>query len=85
MPTFIFCREQHIGAYKSQVAAQQVAALNPSLTNRVRGLTLKVGPETESVFDAAFWRDTDVVITALVSILSFYRVHDLFLWSGVNF
>jgi len=61
-------REKHIGAYKAQVAAQQVALLNPALRNRVRGLTLKVGPETESVFDAAFWGDTDLVITALVSL-----------------
>ena len=51
------------------MAAEQVGEINPSLRGRVRGLTLKVGPETENVFDAAFWKDTDVVITALVRVL----------------
>lgn len=69
LTTTLSLREKHIGAYKSQVAAQQAGQLNPVLRNRVRGLTLKVGPETESVFDAAFWRDTDVVVTALVSFM----------------
>ena len=62
----ILHREQHIGQYKSLIAAAQVAQLNPALQGKVHGLTWKVGAETEQTFNGAFWAQADVVITALV-------------------
>lgn len=56
--------------YKSQVAAEQVQAINPALKGRVLGVTHKLGAETENTFSAAFWQDTDLVVTALVNLFT---------------
>jgi hypothetical protein len=48
------------------VAASQVVTINPAMEGRVCGLTLKISADSETVFDAAFWEDADIVVTALV-------------------
>ena len=52
---------------KSQVAAEQVKLINPSMQGRIVGLTVKLSEGTEHTFDDNFWKECDVVTTALVS------------------
>eukprot|EP00250_Pteridium_aquilinum_P024603 c29318_g1_i1 orf=171-3329(+) len=59
---FLF-RDWNIGQAKSAVAASAASAINPSLN--VQALQNRVSPETETVFDDAFWEGIDVVINAL--------------------
>ena len=44
---------------KSTVAAEAAMAINPAL--RVRALQNRVSPDTEDVFDDAFWGSLDMV------------------------
>ncbi len=48
---------------KSTVAAEAALAINPAL--RVRALQNRVSPDTEDVFDDAFWGSLDMVVRAL--------------------
>ena len=48
---------------KSTVAAEAALAINPAL--RVRALQNRVSPDTEHVFDDAFWGSLDMVVRAL--------------------
>ncbi|CAI5479155.1 unnamed protein product, partial [Closterium sp. Yama58-4] len=59
---FLF-RDWNIGHAKSSVAAVAARVINPAL--RVNALQNRVGPQTEDVFDDAFWEHLDVVINAL--------------------
>ncbi|KAJ7533056.1 hypothetical protein O6H91_13G031200 [Diphasiastrum complanatum] len=59
---FLF-RDWNIGQAKSTVAAAAATSINPDL--RVEALQNRVSPETENVFDDAFWENIDVVINAL--------------------
>ncbi|XP_019056522.1 PREDICTED: ubiquitin-activating enzyme E1 1 isoform X1 [Tarenaya hassleriana] len=59
---FLF-RDWNIGQAKSTVAASAAAAINPRFN--VEALQNRVGPETENVFDDAFWENLTVVINAL--------------------
>lgn len=59
---FLF-RDWNIGQAKSTVAAAAASAINPDL--KVEALQNRVSPETENVFDDAFWESVDVVINAL--------------------
>jgi ubiquitin-activating enzyme E1 len=59
---FLF-RNTDIGKPKSSVAAAAAVKINPAL--RVRALQNRVSPETEGVFDDAFWGKLDVVVNAL--------------------
>ncbi|KAI5070106.1 hypothetical protein GOP47_0014449 [Adiantum capillus-veneris] len=59
---FLF-RDWNIGQAKSTVAASAASAINSSL--KVEALQNRVSPETENVFDDAFWESIDVVINAL--------------------
>eukprot|EP00250_Pteridium_aquilinum_P004385 c14598_g1_i1 orf=229-3372(-) len=59
---FLF-RDWNIGQAKSTVAASAALTINPSL--KVEALQNRVSPETENVFDDAFWESVDVVINAL--------------------
>jgi len=59
-------REQHIGQFKSLVAAQQVKAINNRL--QIHALQMKISNESESLFTKQFWEDCDVVVTALDNI-----------------
>ena len=55
---------------KSTVAAEAAQAINPAL--RVRALQNRVSPDTEDVFDDAFWSQLDVVVRA---VQPHWRVH----------
>ena len=59
-------RTHHIGLSKAEIAAREVVTMNKALNGRVVGLKHRVGPETDHIFDSAFWEDTDIVVTALV-------------------
>eukprot|EP00262_Sarcandra_glabra_P002275 TRINITY_DN1254_c0_g1_i2.p1 TRINITY_DN1254_c0_g1~~TRINITY_DN1254_c0_g1_i2.p1 ORF type:complete len:1125 (+),score=211.89 TRINITY_DN1254_c0_g1_i2:118-3492(+) len=59
---FLF-RDWNIGQAKSTVAASAASAINPSL--RIEALQNRASPETENVFDDAFWENLGVVINAL--------------------
>jgi ubiquitin-activating enzyme E1 len=59
---FLF-RNTDIGKPKSTVAAVAACRINPAL--RIRALQNRVSPETEGVFDDAFWERLDVVVNAL--------------------
>lgn len=59
---FLF-RDWNIGQAKSTVAASVAASVNPCF--HVEALQNRVGPETENVFDDAFWENKNVVINAL--------------------
>ncbi|KAK9827310.1 hypothetical protein WJX81_003279 [Elliptochloris bilobata] len=59
---FLF-RDWNIGSAKSSVAAAAACALNPAMV--VRALQNRVSPDTEAVFDDAFWEGLDCVVNAL--------------------
>ena len=59
---FLF-RQGDIGRAKSEVAGQAAQAMNGSLN--LAALQNRVCPETEDVFNDAFWENLDVVINAL--------------------
>ncbi|XP_059626436.1 ubiquitin-activating enzyme E1 1-like [Cornus florida] len=59
---FLF-RDWNIGQAKSTVAASAATAINSRL--HIEALQNRVGPETENVFDDAFWENLGVVINAL--------------------
>uniref|UniRef100_A0A0C9RTP6 E1 ubiquitin-activating enzyme n=1 Tax=Wollemia nobilis TaxID=56998 RepID=A0A0C9RTP6_9CONI len=59
---FLF-RDWNIGQAKSTVAATAATAINPNF--RVEALQNRVSPDTENVFDDAFWENLDVVLNAL--------------------
>ncbi|KAI3886613.1 hypothetical protein MKX03_031134 [Papaver bracteatum] len=59
---FLF-RDWNIGQGKSTVAASAASSINPSL--HVEALQNRASPETENVFNDAFWENLDVVINAL--------------------
>lgn len=59
---FLF-RDWNIGQAKSTVASSAASFINPNL--KVEALQNRVGPDTENVFDDAFWENIDVVINAL--------------------
>ncbi|KAI9118197.1 hypothetical protein K1719_010529 [Acacia pycnantha] len=59
---FLF-RDWNIGQAKSTVASSAAVSINPSFN--IEALQNRVGPETENVFDDAFWENLSVVINAL--------------------
>ncbi|KAJ6827939.1 ubiquitin-activating enzyme E1 1-like [Iris pallida] len=59
---FLF-RDWNIGQAKSTVAASVAGSINPNL--HIEALQNRASPETENVFDDAFWEGLDVVINAL--------------------
>jgi len=59
---FLF-RDWDIGAPKSTAAAKAALAINPSLA--LEALQNRVSPETEGVFNDAFWGGLDLVVNAL--------------------
>lgn len=59
---FLF-RDWDIGQPKSTCAGRAAQKINPAL--RVRPLQNRVSPDTEDVFDDAFWESLDVVVNAL--------------------
>ncbi|KAG7665751.1 UBA1 [[Candida] subhashii] len=61
---FLF-RPKDVGKNKSDVAAIAVQHMNPALTGKIESRLDKVGPETEDIFDDAFWSNLDFVTNAL--------------------
>ncbi|KAF9596666.1 hypothetical protein IFM89_012865 [Coptis chinensis] len=59
---FLF-RDWNIGQAKSTVAASAASSINPHI--HVEALQNRASPETENVFNDAFWENLDVVINAL--------------------
>ncbi|KAF7048558.1 hypothetical protein CFC21_057304 [Triticum aestivum] len=59
---FLF-RDWNIGQPKSTVAATAAMAINPKL--HVEALQNRASPETENVFNDAFWENLDAVVNAL--------------------
>ncbi|KAJ7961184.1 Ubiquitin activating enzyme E1 [Quillaja saponaria] len=59
---FLF-RDWNIGQAKSTVAASAAALINPSFN--IDALQNRASPDTENVFDDAFWENLNVVINAL--------------------
>ena len=61
---FLF-RPKDVGSLKSDAAAQAVQAMNPDLKGKIESLKDRVGPETENIFNDAFWHALDGVTNAL--------------------
>ncbi|KAF9593372.1 hypothetical protein IFM89_022071 [Coptis chinensis] len=59
---FLF-RDWNIGQAKSTVAAAAAALINPHL--HTEALQNRASPETENVFNDAFWENLDIVVNAL--------------------
>ncbi|XP_008789165.1 ubiquitin-activating enzyme E1 1 isoform X2 [Phoenix dactylifera] len=59
---FLF-RHWNIGQAKSTVAAHVASSINPSL--HIEALQNRACPETENIFDDAFWESLNIVINAL--------------------
>ncbi|XP_026454052.1 ubiquitin-activating enzyme E1 1-like isoform X1 [Papaver somniferum] len=59
---FLF-RDWNIGQAKSTVAASAASSINPNL--HIEALQNRASPETESVFNDAFWENLNVVVNAL--------------------
>jgi hypothetical protein len=74
-------KKRHIGSSKSTVAGDAAARLNPAL--RLRALQNRVSPETETVFDDAFWEGTDVVVNALDNVNARLYVDSRCVYFGV--
>lgn len=64
---FLF-RSADVGKNKSEVAAKAVIEMNKDLSGKIETSIQKVGPETEDVFDDAFWKNLDIVTNALDNI-----------------
>ncbi|KTA96506.1 Ubiquitin-activating enzyme E1 1 [Nakaseomyces glabratus] len=64
---FLF-RPKDVGHDKSDVAARAVSSMNPDLEGKITPMTDKVGPDTENIFDDAFWEGLDFVTNALDNI-----------------
>lgn len=63
LPDSFRFREKHIGQPKSIVAATEILKVNPKL--HIQALQMKVNEESECLFSDEFWKDCDVVVTAL--------------------
>lgn len=61
---FLF-RPKDVGKNKSEVAAIAVLNMNPALAGKIEARLDKVGPETEDIFDDAFWTQLNFVTNAL--------------------
>ncbi|CAH2352326.1 ubiquitin-activating enzyme E1 1 [[Candida] railenensis] len=61
---FLF-RPKDVGKNKSDIASVAVQTMNPDLRGKIDSRLDKVGPETEDIFDDAFWQSLDFVTNAL--------------------
>lgn len=62
---FLF-RDWNIGSSKSDVASEAARKLNPAI--KLNALQNRVSPDTENVFNDAFWEGLDLVVNALDNI-----------------
>ncbi|RKO93771.1 hypothetical protein BDK51DRAFT_18222 [Blyttiomyces helicus] len=61
---FLF-RPRDVTKQKSECAAAAVERMNPETVGKIRAFQERVGPETENVFDDAFWESLTGVTNAL--------------------
>ena len=61
---FLF-RTKDVGKLKSECATAAVQAMNPDLNGKIVTLRDRVGPDTEHIYNEAFWEDLDGVTNAL--------------------
>ncbi|KAI0375552.1 ubiquitin activating enzyme [Pilatotrama ljubarskyi] len=61
---FLF-RAKDLGKFKSEVAAEAVADMNPDLKGKIDSKQEPVGPDTENIYDADFFASIDGVTNAL--------------------
>ncbi|KAI0324963.1 ubiquitin activating enzyme [Cubamyces sp. BRFM 1775] len=61
---FLF-RAKDLGKFKSEVAAEAVANMNPDLKGKIDSRQEPVGPDTENIYDADFFASIDGVTNAL--------------------
>ncbi|KIY01325.1 uncharacterized protein Z520_02877 [Fonsecaea multimorphosa CBS 102226] len=61
---FLF-RPKDVGKQKSVAAAAAVQAMNPDLKGKITTMTDRIGPDSEDIFNEAFWKQLDVVTNAL--------------------
>ena len=61
---FLF-RPKDVGKQKSEVAAAAAQTMNPDLKGKFTIMTDRVGPDSEDVFNEAFWNQLDFVTNAL--------------------
>lgn len=61
---FLF-RADDVGNMKSDCAAKAVQRMNPDLVGHIQTFKDRVGPDTEGIFDEAFWESLDGVTNAL--------------------
>ncbi|TPX30935.1 hypothetical protein SmJEL517_g05591 [Synchytrium microbalum] len=61
---FLF-RPSDVSKLKSECAAAAVAKMNPDAKGKIRAYQQRVGPETEDIFDDAFWEGLTGVTNAL--------------------
>ena len=59
---FLF-RNENIGQHKAEAVCNVIKQMNSNIN--LTSYILKVAPETENIFDANFYKNTDVVMTAL--------------------
>jgi ubiquitin-activating enzyme E1 len=57
------CRNWHIGQAKSKIASDAATRINPAF--KLNALQNRVSPDTEGVFNDAFWQGLDLVVNAL--------------------
>ena len=61
---FLF-RRKHVGKAKSVSAKEAGSEMNPAVADATRVHEVRVGPDTENVFDDHFWKKTDLVINGM--------------------
>ncbi|WFC99050.1 E1 ubiquitin-activating enzyme [Malassezia yamatoensis] len=61
---FLF-RPKDVGQFKADTAAAAVAEMNPDLQGKIHSFQNRVGPETEDLYDDAFFEQLDGVTNAL--------------------
>jgi len=66
---FLF-RRKHVGKAKSVSAKEAGSEMNPAVFDATRVHEVRVGPDTENVFDDHFWKKMDLVINALDNMIA---------------
>lgn len=74
---FLF-RKNNVGHSKSETATAIAKQMNPSL--KARSLMTRVGPDTEEVFNDAFWENLDFVVNAVDNIKARQYVDQRCVW-----